>query len=577
MGRLLTVFREHLHVHIIIAALTLATTFPTILHIFQPDVFWLPTGNSHDVYIHLWDVWYGKQFLTGQADRNYTDLMFYPTGVPLTHHQFAIPYQILVNAFMSAGAGVSSAFCLALLLIISSSAYSAYAYLLWLFSDKWIATFGAIVFGLSPHVLGHPNQPNIALVMTMPLLLFAFHRGIAQNSKRYIVASGLLIAANSLLNLYVYVCSILTISFAVGAFAVSKWRNGGYWRQVALLAVVTAIGSTGRLVPVLMDSEGLGEALSFYHGRPLAHDVLQVAFNFGGPIIGTGVASVLQISEIPPAVPPVYLGLLPLALITLGLWRPAQRRKMLPWMGLYALFLLLSLGDFLKVAGVEFQHIRLPKSYLNEIVPFVFKSFAEADIFMAGAIFPAAVLVCFGAKELCNRLRSVAKPVLVLLLIALVALDYHSPIVGNLIHKDQFMFLDWLATEGNRDEIRLINLPMGHRNSKRYNLYQLLSGYPHAEGAISRTPDNARNFIRSNAILEVWSRKHPIACHSDNREVYLGALDNLESNGFTHVVFHQNVGNRLVVLSSVENAEPSYRDEFVWIYRLVDLRRSCGP
>jgi len=100
------VIREHAPFLIIVTALTLATTWPTLKYALQPDVFWLPTGKSSDVYIHLWDVWYGKKFLTGQAYRYYTNLMFYPEGVSLTHHQFAIPYQILVNALIWAGGGI---------------------------------------------------------------------------------------------------------------------------------------------------------------------------------------------------------------------------------------------------------------------------------------------------------------------------------------------------------------------------------------------------------------------------------------------------------------------------------------
>ena len=72
-----------------------------------------------------------------------------------------------------------------------------------------------------------------------------------------------------------------------------------------------------------------------------------------------------------------------------------------------------------------------------------------------------------------------------LVLIGIVAFEFHIPVKGNLIPQEQFDFLDWLAEEEDSGEIRLINLPMGRGSSKRYNLYQSLSGYPHAEGAIS--------------------------------------------------------------------------------------------
>ena len=68
---------------VIVTLLTLALTYPTISYVFRSDVFWLP-GDNFDVYIKYWDVWYGRQFLTGQADRFYTDLMFYPKVCPST-------------------------------------------------------------------------------------------------------------------------------------------------------------------------------------------------------------------------------------------------------------------------------------------------------------------------------------------------------------------------------------------------------------------------------------------------------------------------------------------------------------
>ena len=94
MHRLGNLLRQHAHVFIVVALLTLLTTFPTIVYVFKTDVFWHPAGASRDVYIKFWDIWYGKQFLTGQADPFYTDLMFYPEGVSLAFHPFFIPHII---------------------------------------------------------------------------------------------------------------------------------------------------------------------------------------------------------------------------------------------------------------------------------------------------------------------------------------------------------------------------------------------------------------------------------------------------------------------------------------------------
>ena len=266
---------------------------------------------------------------------------------------------------------------------------------------------------------------------------------------------------------------------------------------------------------------------------------------------------------------------MPLALILIGLLHKTTRRSMLPWLAICGLFLILCLGSFLQVAGTEYPHVRLPKHYLNEIAPAVFRSFVETDIFMMGGLLPLAISACFGIVGLQHARPFARRPWFILLLIALVAFEYHIPVQENLIAREQFNFLEWLASEGEGDDIRLVNLPMGHKSSKRYNLYQALSGFPHAEGAISRTPDSAFEYIRANPLLDTWHRNRPMACSVETRATYLPALDQLEADGFSHVVFHQNVGNPLTVVDSFRDAQPSYRDEYVWIYRLNDLRESC--
>ena len=167
-------------------------TFPTIVNVFRTDVFWLPTGDSHDVYMQMWDVWYGEQFLTGQADRFYTDLVFYPDGVSLPYHPLFLPHIILVNA-LEILLPLSNAYSLGYLLIIWLSALSAYVYLLWLFEDKWLAGFGAVVFGFSPHVMIHPNHPHIAFVATVPMILYFLQRGLLDRRLRFAMISGLII------------------------------------------------------------------------------------------------------------------------------------------------------------------------------------------------------------------------------------------------------------------------------------------------------------------------------------------------------------------------------------------------
>ena len=187
---------------------------------------------------------------------------------------------------------------------------------------------------------------------------------------------------------------------------------------------------------------------------------------------------------------------------------------------------------------------------------------------------PLAVLFCFGLIALQERHPVARKPLIILLLIGVVAFEYYTTIEERVILKEQFAFLDWLAEEGS-DEIRLINLPMGRDNSERYSLYQSLSGYPHAEGAISRTPSSAYDYIKGNQLLNGWLDNLSVLCGIQRESKYLLAMQQLADAGFTHVVYHRGLSNAGLIAETFVGAEISYADEYVSIFRLGALRDSC--
>ncbi len=574
MRGLRSTLREHLYFIVVVTLLTLVMTWPTILNVFRTDVFWLPTGGSKDAYIAVWDVWYGERILSGQADRFYTDLMFYPAGLSLDYHPLPIT-NIVVAAILGKALPLAGAFSLGFLVSIFASALAAYIYMNWLFRDRRVALFGAVVFGISPHVLSHVNHPAVASVALLPLALYCFHRGMREDRARLVAIAGLLAGASSFVILYLYVCVLITLGLFVCAFALSRWRERRFWFLVSLLLLAVFASSIWRVFPLLTDSQARSEALEWYGGRESSMDVMSYLINKEHPALASGLLSLFQSPDDIGLSNSAYIGYLPLALIIFGLWRRDRRRRMLIWAVAVAVFVILELGSFVRFNGAAYSEILLPRYYLDRLFPSVFRSFFHADMFHIGMLLPITALSCNGLAALMKRWPALAWRWLVLVMLFVVAFEYYMPITANPIPLAQFDFLKWLAEDAEGEDPRLINLPMGRNNSKRYNLYQALSGFPQAEGAISRTPESAFNFIRANPILEAWHDNSPVACDHDTRDLYLSALDQLESDGFSHVVFHQNVGNRLSIIDSFEDAAPSYRDDFVWIYRLEDLRASC--
>ena len=233
------------------------------------------------------------------------------------------------------------------------------------------------------------------------------------------------------------------------------------------------------------------------------------------------------------------------------------------------------MGPNLRINGVAYPDILLPKHFLDQIPPGLFRAFVATDQFMAGAVLPLAVLACFGLFALRIRFPGAAKPAVVLALVAIVAFEYHMPVSERIISQDRIAFLDWLRSEEDEGKIRLINLPVGQAASHVYNLYQALSGYPHAEGAISRTPESAFDYIKANSILSAWLDERPSSCQMPGRGAYISALSKLEADGFSHVVFHLFWSSFDQVNESLANVRHSYSDKYTIIARMSDLRASC--
>lgn len=572
-SRIVKLLWEHRLVLVIVTLLTLVVTYPTISYVLRPDVFWLP-GDNFDVFIKYWDVWYGRQFLTGQADRFYTDLMFYPKGLSLNYHPFFIPQIIVVNA-LSVFLPVSNAISLTFLLITATCAFSSYVYLLWMFKDKWVALFGAVVFGFSPHVVGHPYHPDIASLATVPLALYCFHRGLRERRALLTILAGLLTGLTTVISLYMYVCIVIMLGFFVCAFAISRLRDRRFWLDVLLLFLAIAVFSIWRVYPLVAGPEDIDEVAAWHDERESRSDALSYFINYRNPFIGPLAETVMVFPTGGHISTTSYLGYLPLALIFFGLFAHATRRRMLPWAFLCAVFLVMRLGSHLNVNGTMYPDIMLPKYYLDQILPAAFESFWEVDNFMMGALLPFAVLTCFGLAAIRKRFAIAAKPVFILALIALVAVEYWMPVQGRVISDKQIAYLDWIKRDDEPQDIRLINLPMGRRNSKLYNLYQALSGFPQAEGAISRTPEGAYDYIRANFLLNAWYDRRPVHCDTPDRGAYMAGLSQLEQDGFSHIVFHRQRQNWPEVRESFQGITPSYFDEFVSVYRMQDLRGSC--
>jgi len=572
MSTFLRILRNHFHFIIVVPVLLVLMTWPTIVYVFQSDVFWLPT-TVYDAWTNIWNAWYAELILAGKAELLYTDLMFYPEGVSLAFHSYSLPHVVMLNA-LSSFLPLSNAYNLSYLIIIFATTLSAYIYLLYLFRLKWVSLLGAIIFGCSIYVIARPSQPLVTTITTMPLSLYFFHRAVLEKRRSLAALSGLLVGATAFIGIYTYVCLLIALGLYILYFALMRWRHRGFWMTVLLaLAVAGSIG-VARVYPMLADSPALQQALGKGGGEELNTDLVHFFVNYDHPVL-TPVFRQLFGLETDTRWSSSYLGYIPLALIAIGLLRPTYRRKMLFWLYLMAPFLVLRLGSRLTINDQEFSDILLPKHFLDELLPSVFEAIYAPDYFHSGALLPLAVLSCYGALTLLRFFSQRYRWPLIVLLILGVAFEYYNSLEHVVIPDEQLAFLDWLAREDSQDEIRLINLPMGRVNTKLYDFYQTLSGYPHAEGVAGRTPQAAYDYINNNPLLSMWSANKSIHCRLSNQSQYLAALDALLMDGFTHIVMHPKAFFAAKIEDSFAFAEAEFQNEYTAVYRLFDLRGTC--
>ena len=461
-----------------------------------------------------------------------------------------------------------------------ANATAAYVYLLFQFRDKPIAVFGAVIFGFSGFIVGRSIHAGASLALVFPLSLYCLQRGLQDRRRHWLGICALIIAITSLTLLYSLVALLLFLAITILCAAVRRWRERRFWLDVAALGCLVAIICGLRAYPLLMNRGDLDDVLDKAGGVERENDLLQYFINYENPffnrLMTNRVATELVDLPTPGRWNTSYLGTIPMILAIAGLLRSRSRRKMLPWLALLLPFLLLRLGSQLTINGHIFSDIYLPKHVLDELAPAAFGAFYSTDLFHMGALLPWAVAACYGLAALTENLPGRRRSRLILLLIALLAAEYYrSPEAPRIVPGAEIAHLDWLAGEADQAEIRLINLPMNRGNSKQYLFYQTLSGYPQVEGLATRTPPRAYDYIRANIILDSWFNKTSIVCGPGNREDYLGAVDQLARDGFTHVVLHYHLLQRETIAASFGNLARDYEDDYTAVFRLENLRASC--
>ncbi len=573
MSRLPSWMRRHLPFIVIAPLLIIAMTWPTLPQVLDADSLWLYTGGS-DPWYKFWDAWHLKRALAGQADYYFSDSIFHPQGVSLAFHQIALPHALVFGG-LQAVLPLANAYNLCFLLMLFINACSAYLLLWHLLGDRWISVFGALLFSLAPQFLVAPILPDLILVAPLPLAIYCLQRAVAEGRLAFAALAGLALGFTAFISLYIYVCLWLSLAMYAAALAPLRWRTRSFWRLLLALIAVAAALSALRFYPIVADIGSLSAGAEKYSGMDVdSVDLGDYLFNRANPWTAPILRDVFDLNP-RKAVSAGYIGYLPLILLAAGILRRGRRRAMLPWLGLLCVFLALRLGDHLTFDGKAYPDILLPKFYLNQALPLLFDGFGFAARFQLGVVLPLAALSCYGLSAALDGRAPRVRCAVVGVCLLFLAFEYYVPIGGRTLEPERIAHLAWLRQEDSAP-VKLINLPIRRNLDKYYMFLQTLGEYPQANGATNRTPGSAYSYLNDNFLLYAWRDARNVNCSPSDGAEISEALDQLAADGFTHIVFHRRLAGSVAIRPGLTTLDAAYQDDHVAIYRMADLRESCG-
>ena len=473
-----------------------------------------------------------------------------------------------------------SAYNLLFLLMLCFNAFCAYPLIHYLINDKWIALFGAVVVGVSVPFLGSSTIPDHIMIGTTPLTIYFFLRQVSEKRWIFAALAGACAGTTAFIGIYNFVIILMTVSIIAVFLAVSHWKQPAFWRGLLLFAIICGSICSFRFYPMFVDTSILKEGLETHLGRARSNDVLECCVVTENPFTGDLFRKALAFPSDSEndstrlGNSHAYLGYINLFLVLCAFLHKPLRRRLAPWLAVLVYFAILRLGHFLTINGQEYRNILLPEHFLSEWFPPLFGSFYIQEYYQFGVVVPLAILASYGLARLIRSKTASVRASVVLFSSLILVIEFYDPLPELIIEREKMAYTDWLSTETD-SSIKLINLPESNRRSLYFMGLQTFNHYPIAFGFSSRNPASSRTYVRNNGLLNAWDDNRSVHCLPHNERAYMSALDQLLTDGFTHIVMHSWLYDYKFTNHSFWNVPASYDDGSVSVYRLRDLRLSC--
>ena len=496
-------------------ALTLVMTFPLALS-------WrssLPAGSG-DIWQNYWNFWWWKQCLLNGWNPLHSPLLFHPFGADLVFHTHSPLNQIVampVNLLL----GEAAAYNFCLFVALTLSGFGTYLLVRELTGSASSGLLAGLVFAYFPQTVEQTLEHlNLFSLQFIPLTLFYLLRWSRSQQLAHALAFGACFGLNALASWHLGLKLLLLVAPWT---AVLAWRNKHRWRAFLGHAFAAATLATLLVLPLVAPMIALiGEGADYFVKDPVPRGIdLSYVFTppYANPVLGSLITSRYLERAYQASGFVCYLGIVPLALAAIGMWRQGHRAA--PWAAVFVAGVVLALGSQLLWNGTRYESVTLPFAALRWF-PFL-ENLRVANRFLILASLALGVLVGFGWHSLKR------KPVWALPLAAALLLAEYSWLPFPLRQVDHSQLLERISERPGA----VLDIPFHQRNRSVHNMVaQTVHGRPISGGYLSSYPPEIEMAIQDEPALKQLSGIPDPASVID--------IDRLRSLGFRTIVIHKD-------------------------------------
>lgn len=539
---------------------------------------------GNDTWNHAWGYWW---FLDGVSNRGgvpfQTGILNYPDGGSL---YFIDAFNALLSLPLQAAFGLPVAYNLVVTACVAWTIFGGWALAHHVLRDIVPAGVAAVIYGVSPHLLGQTYNGITETVNAgwLALYVLALLRLLERPRPGRGVLLGLALALCALSNFYYGLFGVLLSVVIVLHQGLTDFRRVRWPAFTAYTALGAAVFSA-LVLPVLgklsatLDAETamVKRNDEFVWASLLQHNITDVVSFFRpGKVYSPDLKA--QYGEDLLIV--IYLGWAAIALAAAGLALHRRRRDLSLWVLILAVFWVFSLGPYLHIGG---EYVRITAEQRLIPLPFLpfFKAFplfsriSHPFRFVVPATLGLAILAGHGVRLLLRNQRRETRYLggAVMAAAVLVEVLQLSPAVWPLPQSDARIPEVYATLEGPG---AVLDLPITVPNLERavYTYYQTGHGLPSPYGLNDPLPAQLRHNRLTRTLYTIESGYAGSLPRMMPDLELVASVDLLRALDYRYIVVHERLYTRPkqemieTLLTAVVGAPRKYPEDGISLYEL---------